>query len=190
MSASSVLRLLFIGRPSTVGWLVVRVIVNAVEGHSFWPLTHVLIKGRERRSPTVTDCDATSAVVAVGNVFRVVTPLKHRPPRAKFGAVCHAMRQAVFQIADSPVGTPTGVSSAAAKIASRYQRFTSAIASAAPERLLRRSRATVLDHCEHVEPLASKVSAIVTASASSFHKSILADSDGRGNSLCSSLGDC
>lgn len=81
-----VLNLLLLGSPSTVGWFVVPVVVDAVQTVSRrWPWTHVRKKALKAHHPRRTDGDATSPVVFVGGISGVEAALSHRCPGAVLG---------------------------------------------------------------------------------------------------------
>ena len=80
----SVIRLLFSARPPAVTRLVVLVVVNSIKGVAFGGRTHVLIKPLEG-VPALTHFNASTTVVFVVPLVRVITALSHINPRSIYG---------------------------------------------------------------------------------------------------------
>lgn len=60
--------------PSTVIWLIVSVVVNAINRMIGWSWTHVFEKGLERIQPALTDHDAASAIPVKLMMLRIQAP--------------------------------------------------------------------------------------------------------------------
>jgi len=91
LSQSSIISLLFFSGPSTVLFAVVSVVVDTVNGHSFGGFSHV---GKEilKYSPTRVVCDASSPVIVVSRIFRIITSLSKVLPYTMNSCSAFAVR--------------------------------------------------------------------------------------------------
>lgn len=76
--------------PANISWLVVSVVVDAINRVLLrWPMAHVFEEGLERVHPAFTDADAPASVVRVGVDSRVVASALHVLPDAVLGRSPH-----------------------------------------------------------------------------------------------------
>lgn len=81
--------------PSTIGRLVVAVVVNAVERVSGRSRAHVICEGLETRNPAFADCDSTSTPLVELRVVGVQASELHAPPRMVLGRAVLSGRASV-----------------------------------------------------------------------------------------------
>lgn len=83
--------LLFSRCPSTIGRLVIPVVVNPVKSKSFGLLSHILKKCRETLGPCIADLNASSAVVRKRFARRIQAPLLEVKPYRVSGILAQMM---------------------------------------------------------------------------------------------------
>ena len=137
VAAKALIQLLFsLRRPSAITWLVVAVVVDAVDrviGRRFLP--HVGIERLERIAPAVAHANAASAVVVKGVIVSVVAPHLHPDPSAILNGFFHAVRASWVITERISTKATTALSQAVAKIPTwNYSRL-STLASHMPSRL-------------------------------------------------------
>lgn len=99
--------LLFGCCPSTVLWTVRSIVVNAINAMLLrWTLAHVRKKVRKGDFPTLAQYDASTAVVRVRWIIRVVTPSSHVHPNSMLGRTCSPVSNTTVRELFS-VNTPT-----------------------------------------------------------------------------------
>ena len=86
--------LYFHGRPPAIINAVNGIVINPVEGMTFWARPHVFIEISEVQPP-ITDSNSSTPVVVESLVVRVSTPLNHVRPALVFWRVGHAVCSSV-----------------------------------------------------------------------------------------------
>ena len=84
---SSVIRLLSFARPSTVGWLVVSIVVDAFQRVATRPLSKIAYELREAVLPAIAHGNTSTAVVLPRCRFRIKASVFHRQPDLVFGCL-------------------------------------------------------------------------------------------------------
>lgn len=127
-------RLLKCVAPFAVLWFVAEVVIQPVDRVvQGWSRSHVGVEVSERILPTLTDRDASCAVILEGWRTLVVATILHAVPDAVFTAPSHVVRRdqrsQLFSRAAS-----AGLTSASRQLASCDDAFRAAIATATPRR--------------------------------------------------------
>lgn len=79
---TTIIYLLFWGCPAAIVWLVVTIVILAIELQTVARMrTHVQLEGSEGFSPSIAYGDPTSAVPLIRDALRIETAINHRPPR-------------------------------------------------------------------------------------------------------------
>ncbi len=131
---SSIVSLFSIGRPFAVFRRIRTIVVNAVEGATFWSLSHVFVK-IFKLLPAVTDCDTSSSIVSERFVFFVEASSNHAVPQC----VYKSPRFSVFYT-PSASPTPAGRYLTSRDFLSRKYCFCPTVTYAKPSDLIRRHR--------------------------------------------------
>lgn len=116
MISPRIVRLFYGRRPVAIVWRVGPVILlalNRMLRTGAWP--HIFVKGRKRLTPSITHCDATSAIIRKIRVSRVHCPASDMLPRFIFYRLvlsrCHAvLRRTLYQLFHFPAAATLGSS--------------------------------------------------------------------------------
>ena len=84
LNVSTISRLFFLCRPTTVCRAVWSVVVNSIERCASWAGFHVSIKGGKRLSPSFANVNTSSAIVLVAGMVWVSASLDHFRPYSIF----------------------------------------------------------------------------------------------------------
>lgn len=148
MMSAAVGDLLFWGSPAAIGGRIRPIVVNTVERHADWRLSHVG-KKVEEIIPPFTDGYASATPVFEARVLGVETPLPHCIPATVNHGIFSCL--SMFEVKFAPKTTAAGGLSPS-QVPCRKEAFASAVAKAAPLRL-----SLVHDDCPTTEPLACEV---------------------------------
>ncbi len=77
MIASSIVRLLFFGRPSTVFLAIVSVVINPIYRFTFFRFSHIFDKVLKRFSPSIANLYSSLPVTMIRMTISLVTPCYH-----------------------------------------------------------------------------------------------------------------
>lgn len=151
---SSLVKALFFGcGPAAVSWLVITVIVDAINRVFLgWPLAHIGKEVFEGFEPSRTDGNASRSVNSEFLSARHCASLTQITPSVKFRAIRHAVRRgslAQLLRAQAPAGM------GACEVVCLNRRFLATVAATAVTRMFRIAlRLTVFDHFKASESLA------------------------------------
>lgn len=124
--------ILFLSRgPSAVIRAIIAIVVDAVQGLSLWPISHIFVKGSERLSPSVAYANPSSSIVRVCSVVWIAAATDHLAPNAIFGRISHSMRCKSLACHISRQA-PATFSISTAQVGGHYDNHVSALASTEP----------------------------------------------------------
>lgn len=144
--------------PSTIRWLIVAVVVDALECQFWRPSSHI---GEEigEVQPTLADCDASASIVFKCGHIGVQAPTQHRRPDAVLSAVARAYRVAMRYGSRSGYlnrATAAALRQTFPQAAGIYDLFVSAIAPTEPKRIATIGAST-LDYRPAAKPSAREI---------------------------------
>lgn len=84
--------LLSFRRPPTILWLIVAVIINAVNRKTFGARPHVGVEGGERISPSFTNCNSSVSIIFIGRIIGIFASLNHSYPHSILRSMGQAVR--------------------------------------------------------------------------------------------------
>ena len=134
---ASVAMLLSVCRPAAVAWLVIAIVVDAVNRFSCRALAHV---GKEvlKFQPPPAHFDAACTVATETSRLWILTPLQHAGPYPVCCSrlvtnVMSVFRRSLFYLVSGELCAPTGNSLAASKMACGCECFDSTITNTSPQ---------------------------------------------------------
>jgi hypothetical protein len=169
-AGTPVLRLLFIGCPHAIAWVISAIVVdalNCVSGGRWLP--HVLVERLERVSPALAHSNSSATVVGIALDSWVVAASAYVNPRLPRFGFRSPMRPATDPVIASATGAWTALES---ERRSGPDNFIAAVAATFPENqraIWCSLAARICDNNQSPDPLTKQVGAFFTAAAN--HKS-------------------
>lgn len=147
----SVSTLLHLGGPAAIAGLIVAIIIDTVQCHTFWSFAHIRKKVL-KFIPANAESNTTAPIARIAYIIGVQNSLVHRVPSFVGAAACHSMSCiAVVHQAS------TGTRRAASQVGAAYNFFYSAITPTQPHSLAVPIVFSPLQYQEPVKPLPRQV---------------------------------
>lgn len=142
LAVSSIFLLFRSSRPLNISWLIIAIIVNAINRVLFGrSKTYIIKEGIKRISPLVTYFYSATSIIFKGSSFQIITTSRHTYPGIPFFSPCHSMSSSIYSRAPNfIIQTSTTLRSLGSKRASASNVLAAAVTLAKPESISTPSR--------------------------------------------------